>query len=322
MKNIQREDIQILSRHSNLSEKEIDSLLKDHIYSSREAWQKFIKLFLISLGIGFTVSGIVFFFAYNWAELPKFAKIGLTEVLIIATTGLALFSKINHNIRNIILTGAAALVGVLFAVFGQIYQTGADAYDFFLAWTIFITLWVILSDFAPLWLLYVVLINTTLILYSEQVAKDWSNSVIVLFLFVLNAGILIGSILLSHYRKFSIPNWFTNILSLAAVSISTFGLCLDFVDSHKTLLSFLIPLSIITYTLGIWYGFKTKNSFYFAIIPLSLVIIICSLLFRIGNDGDILNEGIFLLVFVFVIASITLIIKNLMNLQKKWKNEK
>ncbi|SDJ56226.1 DUF2157 domain-containing protein [Chryseobacterium jejuense] len=322
MKDIQKEDIQILSRHSNLSEKEIDTLLKNNIYSSQEAWQKFLKLFLISLGIGFTVSGIIFFFAYNWTELPKFAKIGLTEALIIVTTGLALFPKINANIRNIILTGAAALVGVLFAVFGQVYQTGADAYDFFLAWTIFITLWVIISDFAPLWLLYVVLMNTTLILYSEQVAKDWDESIIILLLFVLNAAILIGSILLSHYKKLSIPNWFTNVLSLAVVSISTFGLCLDFVDSHQTLLSFLIPLSIITYALGIWYGFKTKNSFYFAIIPLSLVIIICSLLFRIGDDKDILNEGTFLLVFVFVIASITLIIKNLMNLQKKWKNEK
>ncbi|WP_250253829.1 DUF2157 domain-containing protein [Chryseobacterium sp. Marseille-Q3244] len=317
MKNIQREDLQILSRHSNLSEEDLKTLLEDNIYSSEEAWQKFLKLFLISLGIGFTVSGIIFFFAYNWAELPKFAKIGLTEVLVIAATVFALLPKINNNTRNIILTGASALVGVLFAVFGQIYQTGADAYDFFLAWTIFITLWVIISDFAPLWLLYVVLINTTLILYSNQVAKDWDDSIIILLLFVLNAAILIGSILLSHYKKLSIPNWFTNILSLAVVSVSTFGLCLDFVDSHRTLLSFLIPLSIVTYTLGIWYGFKTKNSFYFAIIPLSIVIIICSLLFKIGD-----NEAIFLLVFFFVIVSITFIIKNLMNLQKKWKNEK
>ncbi|MFC3755573.1 DUF2157 domain-containing protein [Chryseobacterium tructae] len=318
MKNIQREDLQILSRHSNLSEKEIHSILKDNIYSSKEAWQKFLKLFLISLGIGFTVSGIIFFFAYNWAELPKFAKIGLTEILLIAATGLALLSKINDNIRNIILTGAAALVGVLFAVFGQVYQTGANAYDFFLAWIICITLWVIISDFAPLWLMYIALINTTLILYSNQVAKDWNDSIIILLLFVLNAAFLIGSILLSHYKKaFKIPNWFTNILSLAVVSVSTFGLCLDLVDSHKTLLSLLIPMSIIVYALGIWYGLKTKNSFYFAIIPLSLVIIACSLLFRIGE-----NEGIFLLVFLFVVVSITLIIKNLMNLQKKWKNEK
>lgn len=317
MKNIQREDIQILNRHSNLTEKDLTEILKDNIYSSKEAWQKFLRLFLITLGIGFTISGIIFFFAYNWADLPKFAKIGLTEALVIATTGLALYSKINANIRNIILTGAAALVGVLFAVFGQIYQTGANAYDFFLAWTIFITLWVIISDFAPLWLLYIILMNTTLILYSEQVAKDWESMQVLLLLFILNTVILIGSILISHYKKtFHVPNWFTNILSLAVVSISTFGIFFGIMD-RDGMLPYLSILSILVYALGIWYGFKTKNSFYFAIIPFSIVIIICSLLFRIAE-----NEMVFLLVCLFVIVSITLIIKNLMDLQKKWKNEK
>ncbi|MGU3375298.1 DUF2157 domain-containing protein [Chryseobacterium sp. M5A1_1a] len=317
MKNIQREDIQILNRHSNLSEKDITEILKDNVYNSKEAWQKFLRLFLISLGIGFTVSGIIFFFAYNWAELPKFAKIGLTEILVIAATGLALFPKFNTNIRNTILTGASALVGVLFAVFGQIYQTGANAYDFFLAWTIFITLWVVISNFAPLWLLYVVLINTTLILYSQQVANDWDSMGFIILLFVVNTIILIGFTLISHYKKtVSVPNWFTNILSLAVVGISTYGISFGIMDKNETSL-YLCALSIVAYALGIWYALKTKNSFYFAIIPFSIVIIICSLLFRIGE-----NEIVFLLVSLFVIVSITFIIKNLMNLQKKWKNEK
>ncbi|MEG0926411.1 DUF2157 domain-containing protein [Chryseobacterium sp.] len=318
MKNVQREDIQILNRHSNLTEKDISEILTNNVYSSKDAWQKFLRFFLISLGIGFTVSGIIFFFAYNWAELPKFAKLGLTEALVIATTGLVLLPKINIIIRNIILTGASALVGVLFAVFGQIYQTGADAYDFFLAWTIFITLWVLISDFAPLWLLYVALVNTTLVLYSQQVVKDWDTMVLNLLLFALNTVILIGSLLFSHYKKtVSVPNWFTNILSLAIVSISTFGISIGIMDRDETSLYLLCLLSACVYALGIWYGFKTKNSFYFAIIPLSIVIIICSLLFRTGD-----NEIVFLLVCLFVIVSITFIIKNLMDLQKKWKNEK
>ena len=116
----------------------------------KEAWQKFFRLFFISLGVGFTVSGIVFFFAYNWADLNKFIKIGLIEALIITTISLVLFLRININTRNIILTGASVLVGVLFAVFGQIYQTGANAYDFFLVWTIFVTLWVVGNYSAPL----------------------------------------------------------------------------------------------------------------------------------------------------------------------------
>ena len=139
---IQREDIHIISRHSNLTEQAIERVLKENVYNDKEMWKKFLRLFFITLGIGFTTAGIIFFFAYNWADLNKFIKLGLTEVLIIATTIIVLLPKIKSSTRNIILTGSSFLVGVLFAVFGQIYQTGADAYDFFSAWTVFITLWV------------------------------------------------------------------------------------------------------------------------------------------------------------------------------------
>ena len=194
MKNIQREDIYIIGGNSNLSEQGIDKALKENIYNNKEAWQKFLELFLITLGVGFTVSGIVFFFAYNWADLHKFAKFGLVEGLIIITTGIVLFIKINNTLKSIILTASAILVGVLFAVFGQIYQTGANAYDFFLAWTVFVTLWVIVSNFAGMWLLFLVLINTTFILYSEQVAKGWSEAFIYTALFIINTTVLIAGI--------------------------------------------------------------------------------------------------------------------------------
>ena len=145
MEKIEREDIQIITRHSNWSEKSIDNILKKDIYSDKQSWHKFLRLFFISLGVGFTTAGIIFFFAYNWADLHKFIKIGLIEGLIISLTLVILFSKISLDIKNILFTGTSILVGVLFAVFGQIYQTGANAYDFFLGWTMFITIWVFVS---------------------------------------------------------------------------------------------------------------------------------------------------------------------------------
>ena len=185
MAKIKREDIEIICRHSNWSEKSISKILKKKIYNDVKAWKKFLRLFFISLGVCFTTAGIIFFFAYNWADLHKFIKIGLIEVLIVITTLIILFAKIKLDIKNILLTGASILVGILIAVFGQIYQTGANAYDFFLGWSLFITLWVIISNFALLWLVYITLINTTLILYSQQVANDWSEVFVFTLLFVL-----------------------------------------------------------------------------------------------------------------------------------------
>lgn len=311
---MKREDIQIIGRHSNLTEKEIAKALKENVYNDKEAWQKFLRLFFISLGVGFTVSGIVFFFAYNWTDLHKFAKIGLTEGVLTATIILVLLPKINGNIRNIILTGASVLVGVLFAVFGQIYHTGANAYDFFLAWTVFVTLWVIVSNFAPLWLLYLIIINTTFILYSQQVAKDWSEVFVCSLLFIINATVLISAIFLG---KKKIPNWFLNTVALASVSYVTIGVVIGIFYKYQVTFPVLILITSIAYALGIWHGLKTKSGFYLSVIPFSLIIIVSALLIKI-SDGEMM----FLLVSLFIIASVTLTIKNLIDIQKKWTNEK
>ena len=317
MKNIQREDIYILNRHSNLSEEAIDSALKEHVYNDKAAWQKFLRLLFISLGVGFTVLGIVFFFAYNWADLHKFTKLGLTEGLIIATTSLVLLLKININFRHIILTGSAILVGVLFAVFGQIYQTGANAFDFFLAWTIFITLWVIVSDFAPLWLLYLLLINTTFYFYTEQVVKDWSELLVLTLHFAINTTFLIAATLLSRYRSATnIPNWFLNMVALACVGYATMGIIVGIFSQYETSFLVLAVMTLVVYALGIWYGLKSKSGFYLSVIPFSLIIMVSARLFKISTD-----EMMFLGVGLFIVASVTLVIKNLINLQKKWTNE-
>lgn len=311
---MKREDIHIISRHSDLMEQVVDKALKENVYNDKEAWQKFLRLFFISLGVGFTVSGIVFFFAYNWADLRKFAKIGLTEGVLIATIILVLLPKMNVSIRNIILTGASVLVGVLFAVFGQIYQTGANAYDFFLAWAIFVTLWVFVSNFAPLWLLYLILINTTFIMYSQQVAKDWSAIFICTLLFIINTTILISAIFLG---KKKIPNWFLNTVALASVSYATIGVVTGIFDQYQATFPVLILITAIAFALGIWHGLKTKSGFYLSIIPFSLIIIVSALLIK-----TLEGEMMLLLVSLFVIAGVTLTIKNLIDIQKKWTNEK
>lgn len=314
MTKIEREEIQIISRYSNWSEESIDKILKQEIYSTKDSWLKFLRLFFISLGVSFTTAGIIFFFAYNWADLHKFIKIGLIEGLIVTTALIVLFSKISLDFKNIILTGTSILVGVLFAVFGQIYQTGANAYDFFLGWTMFITLWVAISNFAPLWLVFITLINTTLILYSQQVAHDWSEVFVFTLLFVIN--ILFLTIALfgkKTAKEIKPPIWFTNLIALASVSFSTIGISIGIFDQQQTSFFVLITITSILYGVGIKYGLKVKSGFYLSIIPFSIIVIISAFLINLSNDA-----GMFFVISLFVIASVTFVIKNLINLQKKW----
>ncbi|SNR41944.1 Predicted membrane protein [Lutibacter agarilyticus] len=317
MSKITREDIYTISQNSNWSEVGVRTVLNEKIYNSSADWKQFLKLLFISLGVAFSIAGIIFFFAYNWASLHKFVKIGLIEGLVIVATLVALLPKVNKLVKNLALTSAAMLVGVLFAVFGQIYQTGANAYDFFLGWTLFITLWVLISNFAPLWLIYLTLINTTLILYAEQVAHDWSFVYITLLLFILNTLFLVFFVFLG--RKIStitIPNWFTNIIALAAVFITTIGISVGIFSANEVSFWVLLLLTAIVFGLAVLYSLKIKSIFYISIIAFSLIVIISAFLTNLTDE-----YFMFLFVTLFIVASVTLVIKNLMDLQKKWSNE-
>jgi len=313
-----RNDIQIISSHSNWTEKGIDKVLKEKVYSDANSWKGFLNLLFISLAVGFTVSGIIFFFAYNWTDLHKFAKMGLIEGLIVLATGAVLFSKLNLNVKNILLTGASVIVGILIAVFGQIYQTGANAYDFFLGWTLFISLWVIISNYPPLWLVFLTLVNTTFVLYSQQVASYWSEVFVFSILFLFNSLVLVTIHLISKYRKnLKVPTWFSSLLGLAAIVFSTIGIIIGIFDKHQSSFLILLLLSIIAYGVGLTYSIKTKNGFYLSIIPFSIIVIISALLIKISEDA-----AMFFIVSLFIIVSVTLLIKGLLDIQKKWNNGK
>ena len=130
--------------------------------------------FLTGCGHWFYSIGHYLFLCYNWDELPKFAKLGIVEVLLVSSVLLTVFTRWNMLVKKILLTGATFLIGTLFAVFGQIYQTGADAYDLFLGWTLFTILWTVAIRFAPLWLTFIGLLCTTIWLYNIQIATRGS----------------------------------------------------------------------------------------------------------------------------------------------------
>jgi uncharacterized membrane protein len=275
--------------------------------------------FVLSLGVGFSVSGIIFFFAYNWSDLHRYLKTGTLQFLLIASVSIVLHPRISILTRKIVLTGASLLTGALFAVFGQIYQTGADAFDLFLAWTLFIVLWTIVSHFPPLWLIFITLINITFVLYSQQIAQGWMGLLVATVLFLFNSALCIMFIYLAKWKKeLRSPDWFLYILALSAVCFSSFGLISGFVNSNYTKTLWVLLLSsFLLYTLGISYGFKEKNIFYPAIIFLSIIIIISSIwMENVHSKG----EGIVLCFFIGV--GVTSIVAGLIHFQKKWKNEK
>lgn len=314
MPKISRDDIQAIVHNSNWSENGVAKALQEHVYSDRPSWRRFLSLLLLSLGISFSTSGIVFFFAYNWSQLHRFVKLGLVEGLVMLVFLCLFLLKARPLVKKTMLVAASVLVGVLWAVFGQVYQTGANAYDFFLAWTLCIAIWAFISNFAPQWLLFIALINITLVLYIEQVAHDWEGALLFLLLFGINGLFLLTFLVLPKFTKLKAhPLWFIYLLALVVVAIGTVGVSSGVFEKTTPLSVLLLLSTLVLFGAGIWFGLKTKSLFYLSIIPFGIIIIFCAFLLNISDDA-----GMLFAIGVFIIASISLLIKTLLGFQKKW----
>ncbi|QIU97038.1 DUF2157 domain-containing protein [Bacteroides faecium] len=302
-------------------------LSRQALYANKKEWNRFLSIFLLAVGIGFTVSGIIFFFAYNWNDLPKFAKLGIVEVLLVASVLLAVFTRWNRLVKQILLTGATFLTGTLFAVFGQIYQTGADAYDLFLGWTLFTILWAVAIRFAPLWLTFIGLLCTTIWLYNIQIAARGSWEMILLANAVtwICASATVITEWMSIKGSLNKQNrWFVSLLSLATIVHTCYltmlaisdasSLAIATICEEKAIIVSLIS-TILIFSAGLWFGWKEKNLFYLATIPFATLMI---LLTAFICHSDLRDVNLFFFSGMMVITGTTLLIYIILQLKKKW----
>ena len=156
----------------------------------RAAWRAVADRMLLLLGLAFLLTGIVFFFAYNWAAMPPFAKFALIEAGIMGAVATVWVKGLDRLAGQAALFVATVLVGAFLAVFGQVYPTGADVYELFLTWTALITVWVVAGRAPALWLLWLALVNATIIAYWTEVYDPFLRrpAALTLLLFALNAG--------------------------------------------------------------------------------------------------------------------------------------
>ena len=116
------------------------------------------------------LSGVVYFFAYNWNLIPPAAKFASIQIAVIAAVAAACFCGLTRVSGKTLMIAASVFAGVFLAVFGQVYQTGADAYQLFLTWSLLILGWSVISNFAPQWTLWLAVTNVALVLWWEQAA--------------------------------------------------------------------------------------------------------------------------------------------------------
>ncbi|WP_354687428.1 DUF2157 domain-containing protein [Cupriavidus necator] len=132
-------------------------------------WRRWLDQALMALGTALLCAGVIVFFAFNWQDLHKFSKFGLLAAAISLLAGFAWLRQADgrpvDKAGQAALGGAQVLAGVLLAVIGQTYQTGADAWQLFALWALLAVPWALAARAAPHWWLVIAVGNLALMRY-------------------------------------------------------------------------------------------------------------------------------------------------------------
>ena len=158
----------------------------------RHEWGLWTARLLLALGAALVLAGVIYFFAFNWAKIPPAAKLAGMEAALIGCLVMACRASLKNLQGPLWLLAASVLTGVFLAVFGQIYQTGADAWQLFALWALLALGWAGIAAFAAHWLLWLLLANITLWLWWGQAAFPGEDMafMIVFWLTLLNGAAL------------------------------------------------------------------------------------------------------------------------------------
>ena len=289
------------------------------------SWQRYLNLLFLLLTVGFLTSGVVTLIAANLDYFSDLAKIyGLqTLLVVIVVLGIYCFiresrrqakEKLKWNTYSLFFV-VSVLIGGLFALVGQTYQTGADVWQLFAVWTLCQLPFLLLFPNVASALLFAATANVAFYLFNEQNAY---NSMC--YAVLINAGFLVVSELFS--KTFHDQHWcILPKVFLVLTFVNLFGLAVKIHDMYfyayawselsssslSSLLSAMliaIPALIALYVYH-KYRFDFINLIISVIALLGAYCFLASLLIRGVEEGVVLG----LIGFIFTVMAIKWLVK-------------
>lgn len=283
--------IELIERGNVPPAKVGDALAMAGVFPNGNAWKLFIDRLLLWVGALALAFAVLFFVAYNWNELGRFAKFGMVEALMaLAVTTYWKFGD-DTGMGKVSLLVATILLGVLLALYGQTYQTGADPWQLFFTWALLMLPWAIIGRFAAIWILWIALLNLVIVLYYQvSGGASWlagfgdMETHWLVFLFNTLA-LALWEALSRRWQWLSEP-WATRLLAVAA-GVPITGLMLSVVFDNENVGA----MPVIAWTVWLAGGFfvyrKLKpDLFMLAGGCLSVIIVLVSLLVRNMNNSS------------------------------------
>ena len=284
------------------------------------SWQRYLNLLFLLLTIGFLTSGVITLIAANLDYFSDLAKIYGLQTLLVVTVVLGIYCFIRESRRQAkeklkwktysLFFVVSVLIGGLFALVGQTYQTGADVWQLFAVWTLCQLPFLLLFPNVASALLFAATANVAFYLFNEQ---NSHNSMC--YAVLINAGLLVISELFS--KAFHDQHW--RILPkvfLVLTFASLFGLIViydvyfyayawgELGRSPLSSLLIAIPALIALYVYH-KYRFDFINLIISVIALLGAYCFLASLLIRGVEEGVVLG----LIGFIFTVMAIKWLVK-------------
>ena len=284
------------------------------------SWQRYLNLLFLLLTVGFLTSGVVTLIAANLDYFSDLAKIYGLQTLLVVTVVLGIYCFIRESRRQAkeklkwktysLFFVVSVLIGGLFALVGQTYQTGADVWQLFAVWTLCQLPFLLLFPNVASALLFAATANVAFYLFNEQNAY---NSMC--YAVLINTGFLVVSELFS--KTFHDQHW--RILPkvfLVLTFASLFGLIViydvyfyayawgELGRSSLSSLLIAIPALIALYVYH-KYRFDFINLIISVIALLGAYCFLASLLIRGVEEGVVLG----LIGFIFTVMAIKWLVK-------------
>lgn len=190
-----------LVRRKALAKEKFDDAvdLVSGAYDPRRA----LQAVLLAMATALIVAGVAFFVAANWQALGKFARLGLVAAFVVAGVVVSVVVSPRSVGGRAALTVSGLVTGPALFLFGQTYQTGADAWELFAGWLLLLLPFAFAARFAGLWWIALLLLHAATLLFLDQ-RFDLSDDDIVVygpFFVVADAAALVISDVMARRNK-------------------------------------------------------------------------------------------------------------------------
>lgn len=267
-------------------------------------WQVWALNALLALAIGHVLSGIIFFFAFNWYDLAAMTKFAVVGGGIFASLIAWMIAGLDSPVGKSFGIAATVLVGVMFAVLGQVYQTPALIHTPFTFWALLTLPFALASRSLAHWAVWLVILSVAVSTYGNSTlrlsgADDSAN--------VLNIAVALGffailclkDYVLSPRMPWARAGWFRVLLVLGCTLFASAAYMEAFWSNGISGLNWVVALALMGGLLAYLYFLKPGLAA-LALATFSIFFAIAQWGFQIVDlSGDVPE---FFLVFIWVAA--------------------